>query len=207
MFKRLMDLNFRKPAGMMGRYIIRFLKKNRTEYIELEPLLKLNRNDVVLEIGYGLGQGIYDFAGKYDRTFHGIDFSRLMYSKARKLNSEHIRSGKVVLYCADFDELAVQPETFHCIYCLNVIYFWKEIDSRLKKIHSLLKPGGKVIIFMADAVLFKDIRQTKGEPIFFLHSTGDVINEMEKAGLTAIEMNEHSHEKNCFYITGYKNPT
>jgi SAM-dependent methyltransferase len=207
MFKRLMDLNFRKPVGLMGRYIIRFLKKNQPEYDELDPLLKLNRSDVVLEIGYGLGQGIYDFAGKYNCTFHGIDFSRLMYSKARKLNREYIRQGKVVLHCADFDTHPFQPETFHGICFLNVIYFWKEIDSRLKKIYSLLKPGGKVIIFMADAVLFKDMRQTKGEPIFYLHSIVDVVKEMEKTGFAAVETVEHSKEKNCFYIIGYKNQT
>lgn len=47
MFKRLINRNFRKPVGLMGRYIIRFLKKNQPEYDELEPLLKLNNGDVV----------------------------------------------------------------------------------------------------------------------------------------------------------------
>jgi len=204
MFKRLKDRNFRKPVGLMGRYIIRFLRKNQPEYDELEPLLNLNKDDVILEIGYGLGQGIYDFAGKYDCSFHGIDFSRLMYSKARKLNREFIRQGKVVLHCADFDGYAFQPESYHCIYFLNVIYFWKETGSRLKKIYSLLKPGGKVIIFMADAVIFKDIQPAKGKPIFFLHSVGEVVKEMEKTGFTAVEIMEHSLEKNCFYIIGHK---
>lgn len=199
-----MELNFRKPVGLMGRYIIRFLKKNQPEYDELDPLLKLNKGDVVLEIGFGLGQGIFDYAGKYDCTFHGIDFSRLMFSKARKLNHEFIRKGKVILHCADFDEHAYQPETFHCIWFLNVIYFWKEIDSRLKKIYSLLKPGGKVIIFMADAVLFKDMQQTKGKPIFFLHQVNDVVKEMKRTGFTAVETVEHSQQKNCFYIIGHK---
>jgi SAM-dependent methyltransferase len=199
-----MDRNFRKPEGLMGRYIIRFLKKNQPEYDELEPLLNLNKGDVVLEIGFGLGQGIYDYAGKYDCTFHGIDFSRLMVSKARKLNREHIRQGKVILHCADFDEHPFQPETFHCIWFLNVIYFWKEPDSRLKKIYTLLKPGGKVIIFMADALLFKDMPQTKGEPIFFLHRICDVVKEMENAGFTAVKTVEHTQEKNCYYILGYK---
>lgn len=85
MFKNLINKNFRKPRGLIGRYIIRFLKKNQIEYDELDPLLKLNKEDIVLEIGYGLGKGIYDFSQKYDCTFHGIDFSRLMYLKA--LNS------------------------------------------------------------------------------------------------------------------------
>jgi len=204
MFKRLKDRNFRKPVGLMGRYIIRFLRKNQPEYDELEPLLNLNKDDVILEIGYGLGQGIYDFAGKYDCSFHGIDFSRLMYSKARKLNRETIRQGKVVLHCADFDEHPFNPESFHCVYFLNVIYFWKEPDSRLKKIFSFLKPGGKVIIFMADAVLFKDIKQTKGEPIFYLHRVEEVAGQMKQAGFMAVETVEHAQEKNCYYLLGYK---
>ena len=204
MFKRLMDLNFRKPVGLMGRYIIRFLKKNQPEYDELDPLLDLNKGDVVLEIGYGLGQGIYDYAGKYDCIFHGIDFSRLMYSRARKLNREHIRHGKVILYCADFDVHAFQPETFHCIYLLNVIYFWKEPVSRLKKIYTLLKPGGKIIIFMADAVLFKDLLPTRGEPVFYLHSVGEVVSHMEKIGFKDIKTIEHTREKHCYYTIGYK---
>lgn len=204
MLKRLINRNFRKPVGLMGRYIIRFLRKNQPEYNELESLLKLNKGDVVLEIGFGLGQGIHDFAGKYDCTFHGIDFSRLMFSRAGKLNSEYIRQGRVFLYCAGFEEYDFQPERFHCIYFLNVIYFWKEPESRMTKIFTLLKQGGKVIIFMVDAVHFQNLKQTKGEPIFYLHQVSDVVKEMEKTGFTAVETVVHPREKDCYYIVGYK---
>ena len=199
-----MNRNFRKPVGLMGRYIIRFLKKNQPEYDELDPLLKLNNGDVVLEIGYGLGRGIFDFSWKYDCTFHGVDFSRLMYSKALSLNREKIKSGKVVLQCADFDEYIFEPETFHCIYFLNVIYFWNEIHSRLTKIFAILKQNGKVIIFMADAAYFKEDKQSEGETIFYRHSIGDVVKEMEKIGFKTIETIEHTKEKKCYYIVGYK---
>lgn len=169
MFKRLLAKNFRKPGGLIGRLIIRSLKKNYIEYEEMDSLLKLRKDDVVLEIGYGLGQGIYDFAKKMDCTFHGIDFSRLMYSKARKLNHESIERGKVILHCADFDHYGFNKDSFHCIYFLNVIYFWDEVESRLKKIFSLLKQPGKVIIFMADAQCFENIKQPGGNPLFYLH--------------------------------------
>jgi SAM-dependent methyltransferase len=204
MFKRLIAVNFRKPSGLVGLYIIRFLKKNQIEYDELDPLLKLNKNNIVLEIGYGLGKGIYDYSTKYDCTFHGIDFSRLMYSKARKLNHENIKQGKVVLQCADFDNYSYEKDAFHCIYFLNVIYFWTEIHSRLQKIYSILKQNGKVIIFMADADCFKNIKQPVNDTIFHLYKIGNVANEMEKAGFKNIETIEHTKEKNCFYIIGYK---
>jgi len=204
MFKRLIDKNFRKPGGLIGLYIIRFLKKNQVEYDEMEPLIDLKKGDTVLEIGYGLGKGIYDFAGKNDSTFHGIDFSKLMYSKACKLNHEYVKSGRVILQCADFDTFSYESDTFNCVYFLNVIYFWDEIQSRLKKIYSILKPYGKVIIFMADADRFKDVKMSEGKSIFRLYGITEVIGEMEKTGFKTIETKEHSKEEKCYYITGYK---
>jgi len=204
MFKRLIALNFRKPSGLIGRYIIKFLKKNQSEYDEMDPLLNLNKDDSVLEIGYGLGYGIYDYSKKYDCTFNGIDFSRLMYSKAHKLNHENIKRGKVILQCADFDNFSLENDAFHCIYFLNVINFWDEIHNRLRKIFSILKQNGKVIIFMADAELFKDYKQPESERIFYLYSIGDVVKALEEIGFKTIETIEHTKEKKCYYIIGYK---
>jgi len=205
MFKRLLARNFRKPSGLVGRYIIKFLKKNQIEYDVMDSLLKLNKDDNVLEIGYGLGKGIYDYSKKYDCTFHGIDFSRLMYLKALKLNQENIKRGKVILHFDDFDTYMYESDTFHCIYFLNVIYFWDEIHSRLKKIFTILKQNGKVIIFMADAECFKDYKQPKGETIFYRYSIRDVVREMEELGFKSIDTIEHTQEKKCYYIVGYKN--
>jgi len=103
MFKKLINKNFRKPSGLFGRYIIKYLKKNQIEYDEMDSLLDYIRTTSFLKFGYGLGKGIYDYSNKYDCTFHGIDFSRLMYSKAHKLNHENIKRGKVILQNADFD--------------------------------------------------------------------------------------------------------
>jgi len=204
MFKRLLNKNFRKPKGLIGRYIIRFMKKNQIEYDELYPLLKLNKDDKVLEIGFGLGKAIYDYSHRYDSTFYGIDFSRLMYSKAVRLNHEKIKTGNVILICADFDTYNFDNVLFNCIYILNVIYFWDDIYSRLKKMFSLLNQNGKVIIFMVDIEIFRGTEQPDNGKLFYLRSTGEVIKEMEKAGFKAIETIEHSKEKKCYYITGYK---
>ncbi len=74
MFKRLIAINFRKPSGLIGRYIIRFLKKNQIEYDEMDSLLRLNKDDIVLEIGYGLGKGIYDYSKKMIVLFMELIF-------------------------------------------------------------------------------------------------------------------------------------
>jgi len=74
----------------------------------------------------------------------------------------------------------------------------------LKKIFSILKQNGKVIIFMADAEYFKDIQQPAGNTIFYLHSIDEVIKALINTGFKAIETVEHTEEKKCYYITGYK---
>jgi ubiquinone/menaquinone biosynthesis C-methylase UbiE len=127
-----------------------------------------------------------------------------MYSKALQLNRENIKTGKVILQCADFDNYCFENETFHCVYFLNVIYFCDDIHSRLKKIFAMLKQNGKVIIFMADAECFKDNKQPGSGTIFFRHRVVDVVKEMEKTGFKSFETIEHTKEKNCYYVTGYK---
>jgi hypothetical protein len=57
---------------------------------------------------------------------------------------------------------------------------------------------------MADAEYFKDIKHFEDETIFYKHSIGDVVKEMEKTGFKAIETIEHTKEKKCYYIIGYK---
>jgi hypothetical protein len=75
----------------------------------------------------------------------------------------------------------------------------------MEKIFTILKQNGKVIIFMADAEYFKDDKQSVDETIFYRHSIGDVIKEMERIGFKAIETIEHTKEKKCYYVIGYKN--
>jgi len=127
-----------------------------------------------------------------------------MYKRALKLNHENVKQGRVILQCADFDSYSFRDDTFHCIYFLNVIYFWNEIQSRLNKIFSILKQNGKVIIFMVDAECFKHNRPSESETIFHLHSISDVVKEMGQTGFKAIETIEHTKEKKCYYIVGYK---
>jgi hypothetical protein len=58
---------------------------------------------------------------------------------------------------------------------------------------------------MADAEYFKDNKQSEDETIFYLHSIGEVVEEMKKIGFRAIVTIEHTKEKKCYYIIGYKN--
>ncbi|MBN1789810.1 MAG: hypothetical protein JW830_04890 [Bacteroidales bacterium] len=57
---------------------------------------------------------------------------------------------------------------------------------------------------MADAECFKEIKQIAGKIIFYRYSIDDVVKEMAKIGFTAIETIEHTKEKKCYYLTGYK---
>ena len=47
-------------------------------------------------------------------------------------------------------------------------------------------------------------KQSEGETIFYRHSIDDVVKEMGKIGFKTIETIEHTKEKKCYYVIGYK---
>jgi hypothetical protein len=52
MFKKLINKNFRKPSGLIGCYIVKFLRRNQIEYDEMDSLLKRKHsaNYVLIQI-------------------------------------------------------------------------------------------------------------------------------------------------------------
>jgi hypothetical protein len=57
---------------------------------------------------------------------------------------------------------------------------------------------------MADAEYFRDFKQPAGEKVYNLHSKDDVVKEMVKTGFKIMEIKEHTKEKKCYYLTGFK---
>jgi ubiquinone/menaquinone biosynthesis C-methylase UbiE len=93
-----------------------------------------------LEIGYGPGIGIQMVAKICPTcTIHGIDFSKLMYKRAVNFNKQYIDNGRVQLQYGDFLKTSVLDNNYDQVFCLNVVYFWDELNSPFKKVSSLLK--------------------------------------------------------------------
>ena len=120
-------------------------------------------------------------------TIHGVDFSKLMYNKANKLNKSNNDKGKVQLLYGDFLNIPIAKNQYDKIFCLNVIYFWDELNKPFEKTLSLLKTGGVFYIFMADANTL--IEKKAPDSVFNKYSIEQVVETLKSVGYIGIEHN------------------
>jgi len=156
--------------------------------------MQIKSNDKLLEIGFGPGIGIQMISHSCEScTIHGIDFSKLMYKKAGKLNKTGIENNKVQLKYGDFLQIPFEESHYDKIFCLNVIYFWNELNNPFEKIVSLLKTGGFFHIYMFDVKTL--IEKKAPDSIFNKYSLEHVVDVLKLTGFSEIE---HYYKKGHF---------
>jgi cyclopropane fatty-acyl-phospholipid synthase-like methyltransferase len=173
------------------------IKGNKANYEKLIKDLDLQPGDKLLEIGYGPGLGINMIAKACTSCIiHGIDFSKLMYQRARRYNKQYLDDSSVLLQYGDFLKTPVVSSEYDKIFCLNVVYFWNELQEPFKKVLSLLKAGGTFYIYMAD----RDALKKAPDAVFNKYSIEQVVDALKSVGFANVE---HYSEKG-YYIKAKK---
>ena len=195
MFRKFIASQFKKPTGLFGIFTSNMMvKNNQKNYDKIIKDLDLQQHDKLLEIGYGPGIGIQMIAELcLDCTIHGIDFSKLMYKRASKYNRTYIDNGRTQLQYGDFLKTSVLDNNYDKIFCLNVVYFWDELNSPFRKVLSLLKSGGAFHIYMADKITL--IEKKAPDSVFYKYSIEQVEEALEAAGFENVE---HQVEKGLY---------
>jgi SAM-dependent methyltransferase len=185
---RKIGSQFKKPSGFLGRIISSIMiKGNRPAIENLIKGLNIKQEEKILEIGYGPGIGIKLIAENCDSCkIVGIDFSELMFKRAAKRNKQFIQNGKVELLFGDFLEKEIVPGNFDKIYCVNVVYFWDNLQKPFEKIKALLKQGGIFSFYMAKNDDLNKMKFTK-EDIFNKYSIEQVLEALKLVGFSEID--------------------
>lgn len=138
---------FHMPQGLLGRFA-GFLMANDAKKSEWTiSLIEPNKNDHVLEIGFGPGVAIETLSEIVTNGYiAGIDISETMLKQAKKRNEEAIQKGLVDLRLASVSELPIFEEKFDHIMSVNSIIFWENPVSALTSIRQIMKPNGKIAI-------------------------------------------------------------
>jgi ubiquinone/menaquinone biosynthesis C-methylase UbiE len=159
--------------------------RNREFYEKTIIELDVKSGDKIYEIGYGPGLGVSLIANStIDCSISGIDFSELMYNKARKRNRKFINKGIVNLKHGDLLTVDIDTEKYDKIFCVNVIYFWNDLNKVFDKIYSMLNNGGMYCIFMTQEKEFEKLKFTKD---FCKYSIEQVESELKKVGFKGVE--------------------
>lgn len=123
---------------------------NRTPNRLAVEALQLELTDVALDLGCGPGQAVAAMARRAG-TVHGLDQSQTMLEQARLANLETMLQGRVVLKQGDFGTLPFADASIDKILASNVMYFWADIPAMLREMHRVLRPGGRIVIYVTDA--------------------------------------------------------
>lgn len=186
MFEKIAN-QFRKPSGFWGRIVSGLMiKGNRHAYDTLLKDMNVQPGEKLLEIGYGPGIGIQLIADAVKCNIYGVDFSELMYKKASKKNKSYIAKGQVELLYGDFVETPIHVDGLDKVFCLNVVYFWKDLNPPFLKIKSLLKDGGAFYFYMAKREDLSKLKFTD-DSVFNKYTIEEVTEALKLAGFRSIE--------------------
>lgn len=173
---------FRQPAGVLGRLAGFFFRINREGIDWTIGQLQIQPSDHVLEIGFGPGHGIRQVARLVAHgRVAGVDFSEAMLKQALRRNAAAIDAGLVELQLGDATALPFPHESFDKIFATNVVYFWKEPVATLHEIRRVMKPGGRLALYVIskeDIAKFK-VTQTG---LYHLYSGEELAGLLRQAG-------------------------
>ncbi|MCX6230653.1 MAG: class I SAM-dependent methyltransferase [Bacteroidetes bacterium] len=182
---KILGTQLRKPSGFYGNLVSKMMEfRNKAVYEAIINELNIQTDENIYEIGYGPGFGVHLIAEKYSCNISGIDFSALMYNKAFKKNNSFIMEGKVNLSYGDLLKAETANEKYNKIFCVNVIYFWIDLNQVFTKIHSMLENDGVFLIYMEHKDSLASLKFTED---FCKYSIENVESELIKTGFTRVE--------------------
>lgn len=122
-------------------------RSNRQRNIWAVSLLDVQPTDRVLEIGFGPGVAIAQFAGRATRGHvFGIDHSHAMVRHAARRNAAAVRAHRVHLTHAPVDQLPSFGDPLDAILAVNSVGFWPDPVERLRELRRLLRPAGRIAL-------------------------------------------------------------
>lgn len=146
-FKRHLVSQLGRPRGPLGRALGRMMNKSNLRMSQHAlAQLKLQENDVAIEIGFGGGVSLpllLEAVGTQGRVI-GIDRSQDMLDDAEDVFEAEIKAAHLDLFQG---ELPAWPQGLPLadgILAVNVVYFWTEPQASVDTLARALKPGGRI---------------------------------------------------------------
>ena len=147
---RRVRAQFARPTGLSGRvvgWIMASRASNRRRNIWTVSLLDVQRDDRVLEVGFGPGIAVREISRlAVEGYVCGLDHSDEMLRQATRRNAAAIRTGRVDLRLGSVDCLPVFAEPFDKVLAVNAIMFWDQTIDRLEELRRVMRPGGRIAI-------------------------------------------------------------
>ncbi|MBO3751767.1 methyltransferase domain-containing protein [Streptosporangiaceae bacterium NEAU-GS5] len=138
------------PQGIVGSavgWLFALRGSNRRRNIWAVSLLNVRPTDRVLEIGFGPGIAVAEFA-RHATQGHvfGVDHSRTMVRQAARRSAAAVRARRVHLTQASVERLPSFGDPLDAILAVNSVLFWPDPVERLRELRRLLRPAGRIAL-------------------------------------------------------------
>jgi SAM-dependent methyltransferase len=185
----------RNARGLLGR-LIAFIMARETwrENLRVMDILSIEQGDQVLDIGCGHGRSLMELAARAPRGhIVGVDPSGLMVEIAKQRNRPLIEAARVDVILSSVESLPFPDDVFDKALCVHVLYFWQDIETSLREIARVLKPGGRLgLLFRTNA----DLKAISSFPpeIYRFPALADVSAALDRAGMDVHVAGDGAHE-------------
>jgi ubiquinone/menaquinone biosynthesis C-methylase UbiE len=120
---------------------------NRRRNAWAVALLDVQRDDRVLEIGFGPGIAIRELTRAAPEGYvYGLDHSAVMVRQAARRNADGVRCGRVDLSLGSAESLPAFDLPFDKILAVNVTLSWDRPVELLGNLRRVLRTGGRIAI-------------------------------------------------------------
>ena len=190
----------RNARGLLGR-LIAFIMARETwsQNVRVMDALSIEPVDHVLDIGCGHGRSLAELAARAPRGhIVGVDPSELMVEIAEQWNRSLIEANRVDVVLSTVESLPFPDGVFDKAQCVHVLYFWKDIETLLREIVRVLKPGGYLGLLFRTNADPKAIASFPPE-IYRFPALADVSAALEWAGMD-IHFAEDSANQTTFVL-------
>jgi arsenite methyltransferase len=147
--------------------------------------LRLERDDWVLEVGFGGGGLLRSLLLGTRGEVFGAELSEALIERARRRFARDVRRGRLHLLRASAESLKLPPATVTRAVSVNSLYFWPDPAAALAELARVVKPGGRLALAFEPAA---ELRKWPGHRFGFrLFEVAEVKALMEAAGFGPVD--------------------
>ena len=144
---------FGRPKGLLGRLggiILARTKRDFTQWVI--PLLEVQSDSKVLEVGFGPGVAIQILAATASTgSVAGVDYSQEMVEQATRRNAKAIAAGIVHLHYGSVEKLPFADDIFDKALAINSMQVWSDCLAGLREIRRVMTEGGQIALGFTSA--------------------------------------------------------
>jgi SAM-dependent methyltransferase len=174
------------PKGKVGKVLFRGMTKKTIAHARwTAELMEVDRDDHIVEVGFGNGANIELLAGQASNGhITGVEVSETALEMAAKRNAAAISDGRVTLHVvAPGQALPVDAETCDKACTIATMYVIADPRAVFQEMNRVLKPSGLAAVTFPVREQFMRFRPAKADGFHF-HELAELEAAFRDAGFT-----------------------